>query len=30
MLSEMMEGPCRGQDFPGGKKQRSIVETELR
>lgn len=19
MLSEMMEGPCRGQDFPGGK-----------
>lgn len=29
MLSEMMEGPCRGQDFPGGKKQCSIVETEF-
>lgn len=30
VLSAVMERPCRGQDFPGGKKkQRSIVETKF-
>lgn len=29
VLSAVMERPCRGQDFPGGKKQCSVVETKF-
>lgn len=29
VLSAVMERPCRGQDFPGEKKQRGIVETKF-
>lgn len=30
MLSEMMEGPCRGQDFPGGKSSAVLLRLSLR
>lgn len=29
LVSAVMERPCRGQDFPGEKKQRRIVETKF-